>query len=434
MHLIHTSAHCPDCNRDYPAELLCRNGCVFGRVDCDKHPREHLISSDAALYRLFRDRAASPADAQPQSRQHYFLNYLSITNACNLNCTVCAARLPDEPPDRFLGLEEICRRAEAAAADGATILHLFGGEPTLHPQLPAIVEKLTAMGLNLGMVTNGLRLGRQPDLSAKLAARGLRRICLQFDSFEQETLARFKRDHLSEKLAAIDYILEADMHLGCNCIVTTDNLHELPSLLQRHLERGPALRNMTFAAAAPIGRFDITPEQTVDRERMVKALLGAGPALGFDLDDIWPLPSFPPWGLQAHPDCGVHMVFVHSPAGIRPLGYYVELARAYRLLATTGRGGGQLGMMRALLRASRPGRRREAAAAAWGIWRGDARFGLTNVGITDYRAAAFLDRQRLARCASVFHTSAGPVRGCLHYYGGGSLPGSRRYEIAHGSC
>lgn len=84
--------------------------------------------------------------------------------------------------------------------------------------------------------------------------------------------------------------------------------------------------------------------------------------------------------------------------------------------------------------AVRPGRGADALRLAVGLLSRRRGWSMVNVGVSHYRGALFLDEQRLARCASAFHTSVGPVRGCLHYFADAKHKGSREYEFAHGGC
>ncbi|MGW3178770.1 radical SAM protein [Kitasatospora sp. NPDC001119] len=60
-----------------------------------------------------------------------------------------------------------------ARAFDAHEVHLTGGEPTLHTEVPALVAALTGMGLSVGMTSNGER-GRQ--VMAECSAAGLGRV------------------------------------------------------------------------------------------------------------------------------------------------------------------------------------------------------------------------------------------------------------------
>lgn len=436
--LRNTRAMCRICGTAHPAEVVEREGRVFGLLHCPEHPAEHLLSTNAALYRELDARSCTDRSGPPPDGLRFALNYISITNACNFSCAICASDAV--PPERgvFLGADEICRRAEALKQRGGRILHLFGGEPTLHPQLLDIVGRLAALGMSVGVVSNGVLLGRDPRLARELKARGAARLCLQFDSFDQTELAALKRDALDVKRQAIENAIAAGLDLGLNCTVTAHNLAEAAKLLAHGLDLGPRVRNMTFGIAARVGRFDYPSDRHVDREMIVEAMVAESRDLGLTMADILPLPACPPWGLQPHPDCGVHLPFVRAPWGNRPLNHYVDLRRAYRRLAGLRRPSGFLGSRAIpawhLLAAVRPGNCRRVARIVCGLLRGSPAYSLVNVAVTNYRAAAFLDTERLDRCASAFHTSQGPVKGCLHFYMGRQYRGSREYETACGGC
>ena len=193
-----------------------------------------------------------------------------------------------------------------------------------------------------------------------------------------------------------------------------------------------------FASAAPIGRYNLAPEDSVDREEMVMALLADGEKYGLSLDDVLPLPTYRPWGLEVHPDCGVHFVMVRSPEGVKPLNHFIDQQRVYQRLSKAKDGDGYYARaIRPVLyavMAIRKGHRLTALRLALRMLFRSKKVSLVNVGIADYRAAMFLDEQRLCRCSSVCHTSIGPIRTCFHYFGGPHCPGSRRNEVIRGGC
>jgi len=60
--------------------------------------------------------------------------HINYTNICLNRCTFCAfSRTADEPGAYALDLEDIRKRVEEAACQGATEIHIVGG---LHPELP----------------------------------------------------------------------------------------------------------------------------------------------------------------------------------------------------------------------------------------------------------------------------------------------------------
>jgi hypothetical protein len=411
---------------------------VIGVVDCPAGERRHRLSSDADLFLALRARSqVRPERPVPKELRHV-INYLSLTNGCNLSCSVCAADACSQTDATFISLIEVKRRAERAWAEGARVLHLFGGEPTLHPELLEIVRVLATRGFSLGLVTNGLKLAQEPSLAPALVRAGLKRVCLQFDSLNEDTLDQLKRSHLRAKGVALEVAGAAGLKVGLNCTATRRSLGEIAKLVNHGLATGTAVRNMTFGTAAAVGRFLIDTEESVDRESVIKALVYGDSGLDLHLEDISPLPRFLPLGMDVHPECGAHLVLVRTPVHTVPLNRWVDMDRAYAYLANVPGGVGRMraigSVARALWRAARPGCRGKLMRAALSMLLRRPGTYLVNIGISDYRAAAFLDEQRLSRCASAFHTSVGAISGCQHFFRGSGFRGSREYEVEHGSC
>ena len=80
-------------------------------------------------------------------------------------------------PQWQAGLDDVRATIETLAP--RTEVLLAGGEPTLHPRLPEILDLLSSAGFDLpGMVTDGLALA-DGKLARELMARGLRRVVIQ---------------------------------------------------------------------------------------------------------------------------------------------------------------------------------------------------------------------------------------------------------------
>ena len=79
-----------------------------------------------------------------------------VTYRCNLACSYCFARelhaeYPDDlGPENFEKLLEWMRQGSLPAAA------FIGGEPTLHPDLPAMVRRVAGAGITTVLFTNGL--------------------------------------------------------------------------------------------------------------------------------------------------------------------------------------------------------------------------------------------------------------------------------------
>jgi hypothetical protein len=435
--LRQTTAFCPQCASAHPADVVIADKRVLGVVHCPTGKQEHLISSNADMYLALTKKSHIDPDDAPAEGLKSILNYISITNACNFHCAVCAADSGGEK-DTFLTVEEIVRRSSALRKTGTRTVRLFGGEPTLHPRLTEIIQKLTRQGLKVWLVSNGYLLGRDKRLAARLKKCGLKGVCLQFDSQKSGTLDYLCRNYLDEKRKAIDHLIAAGLSLGFNCTTTAKNISELCALLEEELSLGLQVKNLVFGSAAPVGRYIIPEQASVDREQIIGSFLQNGQQTYFTFDDVFPLPSFLPWGAQIHPDCGAHVVLARTPDRIKALNHYVDIAKLYRLMSkNTSRSGffnAKIIPVFYVLKSMRPQQRWSCWKLIMGLCLFRKRYGLLNIAFTDYRGKKFLDEQRLRRCAAAFHTSVGPVSACSHFYQGADAPGSLAYESAHGSC
>lgn len=432
-----TTALCRDCGISHSAEVIVRDNQVIGVVHCPVGVQEHLISSKADMYLALTAKSQMNPSDPPAEDQKYTLNYISITNACNFHCSVCAVNSGGDN-HTFISVDEVVKRAEESKKKGAKIIRLFGGEPTIHPELCPMIERLTRMGLKVWILSNGFLLGTKKDIVNKLKAFGLKGVCLQFDSFKEATLDYYCRDYLKEKSAAIEHLIEADISVGFNCTVSRRNISELGQLLKKEIAFGANVKNLVFGSAAPVGRFHIDPDESVDREEIISSFIKDPEQTYFSFDDVFALPTFLPWGAQIHPDCGAHVVLIRTPQGVKALNQLIDVKKLYDLMADCRMRSSVLSTKIVpayyILKSIRKGKLGACLKIMAGLVLSAKTYSLFNVAFTDYRAKSFLDEQRLSRCSAMFYTSVGAVSGCLHFYQGDDKPGSLAYEAAHGSC
>jgi cyclic pyranopterin phosphate synthase len=106
--------------------------------------------------------------------------------------------------DTLLSFDEIERLARVAVDLGVDEIRLTGGEPTLRPGLPDLVQRLSALeGLkSLSLTTNGFFLTR---LAEPLAAAGLTRINVSLDTLQHDKFHQVARRHgLDQVLAGLE--------------------------------------------------------------------------------------------------------------------------------------------------------------------------------------------------------------------------------------
>src|SRR5271156_5718912 len=90
-----------------------------------------------------------------QSPSHPILAQIVPIRRCNLDCSYCNEYDKVSNP---VPLDVMLRRIDLLAGLGTTIITLSGGEPTLHPEVNAIIRRIRDRGAIAPLITNGLLL------------------------------------------------------------------------------------------------------------------------------------------------------------------------------------------------------------------------------------------------------------------------------------
>src|ERR1700722_20883433 len=103
-----------------------------------------------------------------QSASHPILAQIVPIWRCNLDCSYCNEYDKTSAP---VPLEEMLRRIDKLGELGTSIITVSGGEPTLHPDLDAIIARIRKRGAMATLITNGLSL--TPSRIRRLNRAGL---------------------------------------------------------------------------------------------------------------------------------------------------------------------------------------------------------------------------------------------------------------------
>jgi cyclic pyranopterin phosphate synthase len=130
---------------------------------------------------------------------------ISVTDRCNFRCVYC---MPEEgmqwlKRESILSFDEIERIARVAVNLGVDELRLTGGEPTLRPNLPELVARVSRLPVrSLSLTTNGFLLR---SMARPLAEAGLKRINVSLDTLQHDRFHQIARRHgLDEVLAGLE--------------------------------------------------------------------------------------------------------------------------------------------------------------------------------------------------------------------------------------
>jgi cyclic pyranopterin phosphate synthase len=140
-----------------------------------------------------------PAAIRPQPRQLT----IAVTADCNLRCKGCRYGRDFMAGER-LSLETVLDVLADARAAGLDRIRFYGGEPLLHPDLPAMVQRTRDLGMRPYVTTNGTHLGSKIsplfDAGLRLATIGFYGIGARYDEY---TRRRGHFERLERSLAQV---------------------------------------------------------------------------------------------------------------------------------------------------------------------------------------------------------------------------------------
>jgi molybdenum cofactor biosynthesis enzyme MoaA len=157
--------------------------------------------------------------------------HLDLAAGCNFNCETCIER---EARDRnlFLSIRKVARILVDLRKTGCRDLRFYGGEPTLHPDFPDIVELASELGFDMTLVTNGSMLGANRIAGAltRAAITGRMRVRVSLDANTPETHAahhRCKEAEFQQIVEAMTKLIDDGVPVSVSYLLTTGSLREL---------------------------------------------------------------------------------------------------------------------------------------------------------------------------------------------------------------
>ncbi len=309
-----TSSLCPHCLRKVEAKVLTGPEGVFLQKFCPDHGSMRVkLANDAVYWQESRDlykpptpplrrntemKSGCPDDCGlcPDHEQHSCLAILEITDQCQLGCPVCYADSSGAKTHR--SLEQIERMLDSAIANEGelNVLQISGGEPSLHPELKAILDAVKARPIrHLMLNTNGIRIAEDEAFADMLASyRPGFEVYLQFDSLRSESLKRLRgKDLAAIRRKALEALNQRDISTTLvMTVVKGVNDGELGEVLEFALSQ-PCVRGVTFQPLQVAGRLE---GRSADSDRLtlseVRSALLSQQAR-FKAQDVLPVPCHP---------------------------------------------------------------------------------------------------------------------------------------------
>jgi len=309
-----TQSLCPDCLALVPAKIVFESGGVWYHKRCPEHGSSRvLVSTDIEYFKRcreylkpgdmpqrFQTRIAQgcPRDCGlcPDHEQHSCLAIFEIIDECNLRCPVCfAGSAPGRGGMRSLEEVESMLETLVASESEPDLVQVSGGEPTLHPQILAILRRLKDSPIrHLMLNTNGIRIATDDAFVDALAALtpGFE-VYLQFDSLRAHALRQLRGADLTKvRLQALQRLEAAGISTTLVCVIRRGvNDDEVDELI-RFARGWRCVRGITFQPVHDAGRNEggtLANRVTLTEIRQ-RILEGGNP---FGDTDMLPLPCHP---------------------------------------------------------------------------------------------------------------------------------------------
>jgi uncharacterized radical SAM superfamily Fe-S cluster-containing enzyme len=270
---------CSTCYRKVEGKIVFQDGSVYLLKRCPAHGDERiLMADDVDYYRRCREVFIKPPE-MPRTfntpvrwgcpydcglcadhQQHSCLSIIEIADHCNLRCPICYA---ESGPSRqqYRALDHVQRLIDAVVRNEGQpdVVQISGGEPTLHPDFFAILDRAKAAPIRHLMVnTNGIRIAEDEEFAARLAGYMPDfEVYLQFDSFERQALTALRGADLRHiRMRALERLNR--LGVSTTLVVTLKkglNDHEIGRIIDYALEQ-PCVRGVTFQPIQAAGRLE----------------------------------------------------------------------------------------------------------------------------------------------------------------------------------
>lgn len=151
------------------------------------------------------------------NRTHNYLR-ISLTDNCDLRCFYC---MPEDnyqftANEKLMQVEEIEAIARIFIQEGVRKIRLTGGEPLVRKDFPEIIKRLSKLGVQLTMTTNGTRIHHfiEDIVNAQIKTINVSLDTLQKERYQLMT----KRDKQEQVLENIGLLMERGIHVKVNMV------------------------------------------------------------------------------------------------------------------------------------------------------------------------------------------------------------------------
>jgi len=188
---------------------------------------------------------------------------MMVSALCNCSCRYCCNKSVIGDP-RTVPIDVYVRFLQEAKQSGCINIVFTGGEPTLYPQLPELIQTCTDLGLKAEVVS---RAQSNMDLWEVLLNNGLKYVEISLDSMDEEVVDSMSGPGVFKKtMAVISLLVDKKIDLGVNAIMTRQSVDGVARLVDGLLDMGVtklALRHFM----PPVGQSNTDDLQVTQNQK-----------------------------------------------------------------------------------------------------------------------------------------------------------------------
>ena len=172
---------------------------------------------------------------------------VEITSRCNLTCLHCF-NLSGAGKTQELSLADVVYLFDQVQAWGGRQVRISGGEPTLHPDFPAIIDAAAGHGLSVSLNTNGLYA---PRLQQQLAGLAIAFFLVSLDGLPASNDRIRGAGVFDRVVSSIRWLRQLGRQVMISTHLSRSNLADVEGLISLAAELGVDIK---FAPLRLIGR------------------------------------------------------------------------------------------------------------------------------------------------------------------------------------
>ncbi|EKM98945.1 pyrroloquinoline quinone biosynthesis protein PqqE [Acidocella sp. MX-AZ02] len=154
-----------------------------------------------------------------------------LTHRCPLQCPYCSNPLEMLKANKERDTAFWRGVISEAASMGVLQIHFSGGEPSLRPDLAALIAHATDCGMYANLITSAVLLNRDKLSAYAQAGLGHVQVSLQgAEAANADRIGNYKGAH-RKKLEVAKLVTQIGMSLTINAVVHRQNLEELPAII-----------------------------------------------------------------------------------------------------------------------------------------------------------------------------------------------------------